>query len=117
MDKEQNVDMSQVSDGYHTFAELYEHRMALTAAFLEALRYSRLGRSWRSKAHHPDDQEIPSGYFIVGVELGRFEQITYHYEMKHWDLFDMCEDKQHAPKWDGHTSNDVVKRLLHWVQS
>lgn len=101
-----------ISDGYHTFGELYDHRRALTAA-LAVLRAGQLaGGAWRSKAHHPDDDPMfEGGYFIIGIELPT-GTITYHYKLEHWDDFALVPELEHAPKWDGATPADSVTRLL-----
>lgn len=100
----------EVSDGYHTFGELYEHRRALTAVL--AASAASAGDSWRSKAHHPEDSPMfEGGYFIVGIVLPT-GTITYHYKLKHWDDFGAVPELEHAPKWDGATPDDTVTRLL-----
>jgi hypothetical protein len=104
-------EFSQVSDGYHTFGELYDHRRALTAVL--AVAAASTNDAWRSKAHHPDDAPMfDGGYFVVGIDLPTGETITYHYELKHWDDFAGVLEIEHAPKWDGATSDDTVVRLL-----
>lgn len=106
------TDSDNVSDGYHTFGELYDHRRALTAA----LATSRPGWAWRSKAHHPDDGPMfEGGYFIVGIELPT-GTISYHYKLSHWDDFRSARTLFHAPKWDGATPADTVVRLMNWAQ-
>lgn len=105
----------QVSDGYHTFGELYDHRRALTAVLAGAA--ASAGDSWRSKAHHPDDDPMfEGGYFIVGIKLPT-GTITYHYKLKHWDDFVSVPELDHAPKWDGATPADTVDRLLELARS
>lgn len=101
------------SDGYHTFAELYAHRRALTAALTTLL--PRL--AWRSKQHH--DGTMFDGMFIVGMDLvgSGAGQVSYHYELEHWDEFAHVPEREFAPEWDGHTSDDVVKRLLAWTST
>lgn len=100
----------EVSDGYHTFGELYDHRRALTAVLAAAA--STADDSWRSKAHHPDDDPMfEGGYFIVGIRLPT-GTITYHYKLKHWDEFAAVPELEHAPKWDGAAPADTVTRLL-----
>lgn len=100
----------QVSDGYHTFGELYDHRRALTA--LLAALAAEHGDSWRSKAHHPDDSPMfEGGYFIVGITLPS-GVITYHYKLTHWDDFAAVPELEHAPKWDGAPPSATVERLL-----
>ncbi len=101
----------EVSDGYHTFDDLYEHRRALILALM------RLNPrvSWRSKEHHPDDDPMFNKFFIVGMDLPT-GQITYHYKIAYWDEFKGIETLPHAPKWDGHTPEDVVKRVTEWAK-
>lgn len=99
----------EISDGYHTFGELYDHRRALTAALTKAL----LDYSWRSKQHHPEGDPMFEGYFIVGIDLGP-HQITYHYKLKYWDDFDGVMELAHAPRWDGAPPSATVDRLLEW---
>jgi hypothetical protein len=103
-------DSGKISDGFHTMAELYDHRRALTAVLAAAA--TTADDSWRSKRHHPDDSPMfEGGYFIVGINLPT-GPITYHYKMKHWDDFAAVPELPHAPKWDGATPGDSVTRLL-----
>jgi hypothetical protein len=51
-----------VSDGYHTFAELYQHRFALFLALCRALEMG-----WKSRLHA--DGTMYPGWFIAGIEL------------------------------------------------
>jgi len=104
------LDANQVSDGYHTFGELYDHRCVLYIAFLEA--YAP-GFAWKSRKH-ADGTEQP-GWFIAGVELTRGEPITYHIPDKYWEDLSV-EERERAPEWDGHTSADVLARLLKWIR-
>lgn len=99
----------EISDGYHTFGELYDHRRALTA--LLAAMAATEGDSWRSKAHHPEDGPMFDGSFIVGINLPT-GTISYHYNLEHWDDFANVPELEHAPKWDGAGPDDTVTRLL-----
>lgn len=104
------VQTNDITDGYHTFGELYDHRRALTAVLAAAA--GSAGDSWRSKAHHPDDDPMfEGGYFVVGIVLPT-GTITYHYKLHHWDDFAAVPELEHAPKWDGATPGDTVTRLL-----
>jgi len=91
------------SDGYHTFNELYEHRHVLFAALV-----ADIDDSWKSKKHH-DGTMFDGGWFIAGIEL-HTGTITYHIPLRLWDLF-LCKELEFAPEWDGHTSDDVIKRI------
>lgn len=93
-----------VSDGYHTFGELYAHRIALFIALARRTIYA-----WRSKAH--SDGSIWDGWFILGIYKDAGKQITYHLPMSEWDKCDFAETLEKAPEWDRHTSNDVLERL------
>lgn len=104
-----------ISDGHHTFGDLYDHRRALTAALAVAL--DSLGINvWRSKAHHPDDSPMfEGGYFIVGLELPT-GTVTYHYKLSHWEDFRHVPEVDHAPKWDGAAPEESVVRLQVWAR-
>lgn len=39
--QQEQTDMGEVSDGYHTFNELYQYRMLYNAAFFNELAYKR----------------------------------------------------------------------------
>lgn len=93
----------ETSDGYHTFNELYEHRHALFASLLKCYP----DKAWKSKKH--DDGTMFDGWFIAGIET-REGQATYHIPLRLWDDF-QAEVIHVAPKWDGHTPDDVIKRL------
>lgn len=100
------IDTEKISDGYHTFEDLYEQRVYLFAALCNT--YPTL--SWKSKKHH--DGKIPFGdpnWFIVGIDTPE-GQYTYHYEMKYWYMFRIPAIPK-GKKWDGHTSKDVMRVL------
>lgn len=105
-----NKDVSHVkniSDGYHTFQELYDHQKALTAMIVSLL--PRL--SWKSKKHNDEENDpMFDGMFIVGIDLPS-GTITYHYNLDDWEFFH-CKELPYAKKWDGATSDDTVTRLL-----
>ena len=100
----QEVPTSQISDGYHTFDDLYEQRLILSAALAK-----NNPKAWKSKLH--EDGEVPfgGGWFILGFDTDE-GSYTYHYELKDWDLF-KCQELERGKHWDGHTSKDV-RRLL-----
>lgn len=105
---------AELSDGWHTFAELYAHRRALFAAFTAALAAASAPHvAWRSRLHH--DGTMFEGMFIVGVTLPADGQLSYHYELTDWDDFAHVPEVDQAPEFDGHTPDDVVHRLLAWA--
>jgi hypothetical protein len=104
------------SDGYHTFNELYDYRKAYNAAFFNELAKHDLYDVHKSKLH--SDGNIPFGddnWFIVMAELPT-GQISNHYEIKDWDLFNIPE-KEKANDWDGHSPQDVYERLIKYLNN
>jgi hypothetical protein len=95
-------------DGYHTFDELYEHRIVLYIALCTFVRtYAEV---WCSQKH--SDGSEWEGWFILGIRRQKGNQITYHIPMKYWNdacTFAIILDK--APEFDGHTSDDVLNRI------
>lgn len=92
------------SDGYHTFNELYDHRITLFITLMKS--YPEL--SWYSQVHH-DGSSIP-GWFIAGMHLETGD-ITYHLPEERLKNMTGLLQLEKAPRWDGHTSNDVLSRL------
>lgn len=97
-----DCELGQVSDGYHTFDELYEHRCLLFAALCRHLEETFKTRK------NDKGEEIP-GWFIAGFDspLG---QVTYHLPDSLWDFTFACVIEQNSG-YDGHTSQDVAQRL------
>jgi len=109
MTEESKVDEN-TSDGYHTFKELYEFRKIYNAClFNEWVKQGKYSVH-KSKKHSDGELCFGGGWFIVVATLPNGD-ISNHYEMKDWDLFE-CEEREIAKEWDGHTSQDVVTRLL-----
>lgn len=102
-------DTNHVSDGYHTFGELYDHRIALFIALCRARVTADNDVVWRSKLH--SDGTSIEGWFIMGIGIVRGEQITYHLPLDRWDETEFAETWGQAPEFDGHTSADVLDRL------
>ena len=98
------ADVEKMSDGYHTFADLYEQRLILSAALAK-----NNPNAWKSKRHEDGSVPFGGGWFIMGFDTDE-GCYTYHYELKDWDLF-QCEELDKGKPWDGHTSKDV-RRLL-----
>ena len=93
-----------VSDGYHTFNELYHHRAILFSVICNTFK----DRAWKSKKH--DTGDMFDGMFIVGIETPQ-GQATYHYDINpYWDMFKVKE-LPNAPKWDGHTPEEAIRRI------
>jgi hypothetical protein len=100
-----------LSDGYHTFDELYEFRKMYNAAlFNEWAKHWNdfdVHKSWR---HNDGELCFGGGWFIV-VAMLPSGQISNHYEAKDWDLFKIPETEKALFAFDGHTGQDVLDRL------
>lgn len=110
-------DAGAISDGYHTFEELYTMRHLLFMSFLRGD-----ASAWKSKTHRQDGKIEPcwDGWFLAGTVLRTNQdftprQISFHLPMAYWDLCHVKE-VENAPEWDGHTSQDVINRLTEWLR-
>lgn len=102
----------QTSDGYHTFDELYEHRITLWIALCRRVARSvreSLNATWRTKLH--SDGSSFDGWFLLGIFYSGGNQITYHLPISKWDECGFARDLEKAPEFDGHTPADVLKRI------
>jgi hypothetical protein len=106
-------DIDSVSDGYHTFDELYEFRKVYNAAFFNALAKEGKVQVLKSKKHSNGTVPFGGGWFIVQAELPS-GQISNHYKIEDWNLFNIPEVEL-ANEYDGHTSKDVVKRIKNYL--
>lgn len=97
-------EIGKVSDGYHTFNELYHHRAILFSVICNSMP----DKAWKSKKH--DTGDMFDGMFIVGIETPE-GQATYHYDIEpYWDMFKVRELEK-APEWDGHTPQVAIERI------
>jgi hypothetical protein len=104
--KEVGGDANRVSDSYHTFGELYRHRVMLYICLCSMIARHKI---WRSKLH--SDGTFYDGWFLLGVNVEQGQQITYHLPMDVWNLTNFAVELEQAPEYDGHTSEDVLERL------
>ena len=96
-----------MSDGFHTFDELYEHRCLL---FI----------NWMISDGCPGDcywvREHFEGWDLICCEIawGTDEQISYHVPVKYRGFYDgiLTERPSFEHVFDGHTPKDVVARLM-----
>lgn len=117
-------DSGAVSDGWHTFNELYHYRMLYNAAFCNSLKLASgspesgepcwfgVCKSWRHS-----DGELCFGkedYFVVVMQLPT-GQVSNHYHGQYWDLFKVPEVER-APEYDGHTPQQAAERLEKYLR-
>jgi hypothetical protein len=103
-------DEGDVSDGYHTFNELYEFRKLYNACLFNEWAKQDKYDVHKSKKHFEGEECFGGGWFIV-VAILPTGQISNHYKMEDWDLFKCNEVEKALYEFDGHTSKDVLKRL------
>ncbi len=98
------------SDWYHTFKELYEHRIALFIALMKC----NPKISWRANNHN--DWTNWDWWFIAWMHLDSWD-ISYHLPTDKRKELDWLwiTTTLNAPKRDWHTSNDVIERLYKWA--
>lgn len=116
------LSVGKISDGYHTFDELYECRNVLWVALVKALEgiqqiLEQVGMeidnrrvAWRSRCH--SDGSAYAGWFLLGLGTKAGEQMTFHLPDEFWsacEAFATTLDK--APEFDGHTTKDVLERI------
>lgn len=95
-----------LSDGYHTYNDLYYQRCVLFATICNINK----NISWKSKRHSDGKKCFDNdNWFIVGIDTPK-GSYTYHYEMKYWDIFEV-QELERAKEWDGHTEKDVTRLL------
>lgn len=122
-----------LSDGYHTFKELYEFRLLYNAALFnewaiideiirvrngnnDAFRsireqFRNVHKSWM---HNDGELCFNGGWFIVSAMLPT-GIISNHYKAEYWEYFKVPEVEKALFEFDGHTSEDVQKRLTDFI--
>jgi hypothetical protein len=108
-----------ISDGYHTYNELYAHRTENYMALCRSIAHWYRGagepapanRIWRSTNHSDGKPAFGGGWFVLGIDKEAGRQITYHLPLSYWDKCLFAETLNKAPDFDGHTSEDVLYRL------
>lgn len=99
-----------VSDGYHTIDELYEFRKVYNAVLFN--EWARNGKYdvHKSLKHNDGEDCFGGGWFIVVATLPS-GQISNHYKIEDWGLFDVISHTTAKHEFDGHTPQDVLDRL------
>ena len=98
-------EIDELSDGFHTFRQLYYQRMMLFATIVKQNK----DRAWKSLRHEDGELCFGGGWFIVGIDTPE-GSYTYHYEDNYYSLFD-CKELERSKHWDGHTEKDVTRLL------
>lgn len=112
IDKTFHIVNDDLSDGFHTFDELYEHRVILFLALLHMADNQLHGWNPRVIENHFE------GWDCITCELPT-GQISYHVPIEKRPLYDWITERRAASDpstYDGHTPADVVDRLTSWMK-
>ena len=103
----EEISTKEISDGHHTFGDLYRHRITLFCTLCNLLPEI----SWKSKKHF-DEANDPmfNDSFIAGINTPD-GVATYHIKLKYWEMFNVPE-LERAPRYDLYSSEDVIDRIL-----
>lgn len=101
------ISSKEISDGHHTFRELYRQRLIMFCTICNCFP----NLSWKSRKHFDEENDpMFNGDFIAGINTP--EGIaTYHIKLEYWDLFEIPEIDR-APKYDNYTLDDVMNRIF-----
>ena len=130
--------INELSDGYHTYDELYEFRKMYNAVLFNewVINYYEVLKDYedmdvktlhpeiqnflniikpkynvhKSWKHHDGELCFGGGWFIVSAMLPT-GLISNHYKVEDWDLFKVPEVEKALYEFDGHTPQDVIYRL------
>ena len=91
--------IGQISDGSHTFDELYHHRTTLFSIICNTYKE----KAWKSWLH--EDGTMYKDYFIAGVTTA-YGDYTYHCHKDYWSAFQV-KVLENAPAYDGHLPEDL----------
>lgn len=100
---------AKMSDGHHTFEELYTHRLWLFLALLAAFPKGKAG--W-SKKHPSGELCFGGGWVIAWIITPKGGQIRYHFRDE--GFFPPDREEEVAPSWNG--ENETITALQSLVQ-
>lgn len=106
-----DIEIGNISDGYHSFRELYNFRKIYNAVLFNEWAKQNKYDVHKSLKHHDGKDCFGGGWFIVVAKLP-MGQISNHYKIDYWDLFKIPEYTKALFPYDYHTSGDVLIRLL-----
>ena len=99
------VDKGEISDGYHTFNELYAHRVRLFSTLMRAFA----DKAWWSFSSSEGEQW--EGWILAGIDTPA-GAVTYHLPESEIPHLPEGSEIEIGKEWDGHTADDVLERLV-----
>ena len=100
-----------LSDGYHSFNNLYEHRAVLLAMVLMKMPYA-----WKTTIDAEGRDLVKEDKMFLAGAPTPDGMISYHVNLELWDLYKIPEIPQ-APIFNGYTEDDVLKRLTNMIMT
>lgn len=101
-----------ISDGHHTFAELYDFRQEYNAALFNMWhRHNPEYEAHKSKCHYGGGLCFGGGWFVVSAKIPGIGLITNHYRLEYWDHFQIPEELTEKWPFDGTSPANVLERL------
>lgn len=97
----EKIESGDLSDGYHTFNQLYHQRAMLFATIVN----QNSDKAWKTHKHEDGEPCFGGGWFLVTIDTPQ-GAYGYHYEDKYWNMF-KCKELEKAEHWDGYTEEDV----------
>lgn len=123
---EMHGDTNNLSDGYHTFWELYDHRIALFIAMCSTVMqftamtaidnwtddiFNKIKSRLCNKSKVHNDWTSYEWWFLMSLDTpGGI--ISYHLPDKYWDQCTFATELEKANPWDGAEPNETITRLL-----
>jgi hypothetical protein len=101
-----------ISDGFHTFKELYDIRLAYNSVLFNEWAAQNKYDVHKSKKHNDGLYPFDDPNWFIVVAVLPTGQISNHYTMEHWDKFNCVEEPTAKYPFDGHTTQDVIDRLI-----
>lgn len=101
--KEHGHSTKTISDKWHTFEDLYTHRMILSLL----VAWSFPQNSSKSLKHADGTMFDNSFILVFDTPAGTY---SYHYDLEYWDMFTVKETPN-APEYDGHKPEDIYRLL------
>jgi len=101
---------NELSDGWHTFNDLYEFRRLYNTALFNEWALTKKYDVHKSIRHNNGELCFGGGWFVVVAKLPA-GQITNHYKLIEWDSFKIPEVEKAKYPFDNHTPHDVMERL------
>lgn len=117
--KDANIEFNEnsISDGWHTFDELYEFRKLYNAALFNEWAKNGLYNVHKSVRHYDGEYCFNDSQWFIVVAILPSGQISNHYKRDDWNLFNIPAKDRALFPWDGHTAKDVAERLAKFLKS